>query len=187
MIVKLSQSKLLKYRVFFTNLVVVIDLIIAKPSFYFYFLGFFLVLIGVLLRIWASGCIHKNEFLIKEGPYNLCRNPLYLGSFLSVTGFSFIASRWESLILLIFLFLIFYVPTIYKEEDYLKTNFKENFSIYCREVPRFFPTIKSFIKNLNFKNNSYNFSWAQVKKNREPLTFTAMLVGALLGILKLFS
>lgn len=185
MLKKLSQSKLLKYRIFFTNLVVVIDLIIAKPNFYFYFLGFFLVLIGALLRVWASGCIHKNEFLIKEGPYKLCRNPLYLGSFLSVIGFSFISNKGESIILVLFLFLIFYLPTIYKEENYLKENFQESFLTYCRAVPRFFPNLKSLINLFSLKNNNYNFSWAQVKKNREPLTFAAMLIAALLGIVKL--
>ena len=39
-------------------------------------------LLGEALRTWSSGTLVKNEVLTTEGPYALCRNPLYVGNFL---------------------------------------------------------------------------------------------------------
>ena len=49
-----------------------------------WFFGWLFVGIGVMGRIWCSLYISgfKNAKLVTEGPYSLCRNPLYLFSYL---------------------------------------------------------------------------------------------------------
>ena len=82
-----------------------------------------LVVPGLLLRAYASGYVKKNAELTVTGPYAYTRNPLYLGSILMAFGFA-AASRslWITLLLAL-LFTIIYVPTIYSEEQFLRSTF----------------------------------------------------------------
>src|SRR5262245_36127901 len=56
----------------------------------FEMLGFLLLIIAALGRLWAFAYIggKKNRELCQEGPYSLTRNPLYLFSFVGVIGAS---------------------------------------------------------------------------------------------------
>src|SRR5947207_2150332 len=46
--------------------------------------GWALAVAGIALRLWATLCIggRKTHQLVDEGPYSLCRNPLYVGTFM---------------------------------------------------------------------------------------------------------
>ncbi|MGB5133374.1 MAG: isoprenylcysteine carboxylmethyltransferase family protein [Steroidobacteraceae bacterium] len=50
--------------------------------------GFVLVVSAVLWRIWATFFIagRKEEQLVRDGPFSLCRHPLYLGSIVGAAG-----------------------------------------------------------------------------------------------------
>ncbi|MCA9399552.1 MAG: isoprenylcysteine carboxylmethyltransferase family protein, partial [Candidatus Omnitrophica bacterium] len=48
--------------------------------------GLWVVIIGLLVRTWANGYAIKTEKLTTSGPYAHIRNPLYVGSFLIMTG-----------------------------------------------------------------------------------------------------
>ena len=50
--------------------------------------GFLLVVAAVLGRLWTTLFIagHKDERLVREGPFSLCRHPLYLGSIIGASG-----------------------------------------------------------------------------------------------------
>lgn len=50
--------------------------------------GFLLVVAAVLGRLWTTLFIagHKDERLVREGPFSLCRHPLYLGSVVGASG-----------------------------------------------------------------------------------------------------
>ena len=56
-------------------------------------LGLSIAVIGLLLRVWATGWLQKNEVLITGGPYRLTRNTLYLGTLLITTGQSLSSPR----------------------------------------------------------------------------------------------
>src|SRR5690554_3341927 len=56
--------------------------------------GVFLVVLGSLVRIYASGYIIKNKLLATEGPYSLVRHPLYTGNLLILLGFTLACGRW---------------------------------------------------------------------------------------------
>jgi protein-S-isoprenylcysteine O-methyltransferase Ste14 len=42
--------------------------------------GVALSALGLVVRAWAAGTIHKDRILTTGGPYSYTRNPLYLGS-----------------------------------------------------------------------------------------------------------
>jgi protein-S-isoprenylcysteine O-methyltransferase Ste14 len=103
-------------------------------------------LVGALLRWWATLYIggRKTSSLTCEGPYSLCRNPIYLGTFmmgLSVAIFlesltfaaAFLLASW-----------IYLSTTVPAEERRLQKRYGSEFSDYCQEVPRFLPRLKTF-------------------------------------------
>jgi protein-S-isoprenylcysteine O-methyltransferase Ste14 len=111
---------------------------LARPSAVSMAWSLLLVIPGLLLRAYASGYVKKNAELTVTGPYAYTRNPLYLGSILMAFGFA-AASRnlWITLALAL-LFLLIYGPTIYSEEQFLRSTFPA-FESYAQRVPRLFP------------------------------------------------
>lgn len=114
-------------------------LIFAEPSRWSVFLGLWPALAGEALRTWSSGIIVKNKVLATEGPYRLCRNPLYLGSFFIGAGVAVMGGRWWFLPLFVAFFLTVYGVLIRREEEGLVGDHGEAFLEYCRRVPRLWP------------------------------------------------
>lgn len=76
---------------------------------------------------------------VTVGPYQLVRNPMYIGGFLVLAGFGlyerspailFFALPW---LLLAHLFVVFY------EEPHLRTKFGSAYDVYCHSVHRWLP------------------------------------------------
>ena len=80
----------------------------------------------------------KDTELAVTGPYAYTRNPLYLGSIVMAFGFA-AASRslWITLLLAL-LFILIYAPTIYGEEQFLRSTFPA-YESYAQRVPRLLP------------------------------------------------
>ena len=112
----------------------------ARPSAAALAWSLLLVVPGLLLRAYASGYVKKNAELTVTGPYAYTRNPLYLGSMLMAFGFA-AASRslWITLLLAV-LFALIYAPTIYGEEQFLRSIFPA-FESYAQRVPRLLPRL----------------------------------------------
>jgi protein-S-isoprenylcysteine O-methyltransferase Ste14 len=151
----------------------------ARPSAASLAWSLLLVVPGLLLRSYASGYVTKNTELTVTGPYAYTRNPLYLGSMLMAFGFA-VASRslWITLFLAL-LFLLIYAPTIYSEEQFLRSTFP-GFESYARRVPRLLPRLRP----ARFAGDG-GFSVALYRKHREYNSFLgacaiyAVLVAAL--------
>ena len=151
----------------------------ARPSAASLAWSLLLVVPGLLLRSYASGYVTKNTELTVTGPYAYTRNPLYLGSMLMAFGFA-VASRslWITLFLAL-LFLLIYAPTIYSEEEFLRSTFP-GFESYARRVPRLLPRLRP----ARFAGDG-GFSVALYRKHREYNSFLgacaiyAVLVAAL--------
>lgn len=99
----------------------------------------FLVYAG--FRVWATLHVggHKDRELQTEGPYSLCRNPLYLGSFafaIAVTCFLKSVTFGAALLPAVLLYLQYVVRA---EEHFLELRFQEDYRAYCRRTPRFWP------------------------------------------------
>ncbi len=112
----------------------------------FYFSGVFLVSTATLGRMWCSLYIagHKDRRLATDGPYSLCRHPLYLFSLLGAVGVG-LASRTLVFPLLIGLFFSLYYPRVIRaEERRLLRLFPVEYSDYRDRVPAFFPRWTGF-------------------------------------------
>ena len=133
--------------------------ILGKGKILHIWCGLPFVLLGEYIRILSAGIIKKNEALATEGTYALCRHPLYFGSFLISFGLTIMSNNLFIYAYFAIFFPLFYIPTILKEEKFLKSKFGNEFDNYKRNAPLFFPKLKFY----GFKN----FSFQQFKKNKE--------------------
>src|SRR4030081_1397105 len=83
-------------------------LFFARPQSRRILCGDLVGLIGLALRAWAAGYLHKQEVLTVTGPYAYTRNPLYLGSAVLALGAGIATRSWISAVILIFYFTVFY-------------------------------------------------------------------------------
>ena len=120
--------------------------VLAEPSPMSLAIGSFFVILGLLIRGWAAGHIHKFERLATTGPYSFTRNPLYLGSFLLAAGFAIAAGVWWLAVIVGVLYLCIYYPVMRVEEGDLKTRFGGEFEAYAKNVPLFFPRLTPWKK-----------------------------------------
>lgn len=97
------------------------------------------IALGLSIRSWAAGTLHKSTVLTSTGPYGIIRNPLYAGSFLMTLGFC--ALLGELFLLLVMLGPIgwLYVMKVRKEERTLAERFGATWTEYARSTPRFCP------------------------------------------------
>ena len=103
--------------------------------------GCLLVGVATVGRLWCAQYIagYKLDRLITEGPYSVCRNPLYFFSFLGSVG---VALFTESLVLTVVVVAVFaaiYPATIKREERLLLGAFGRDYERYLAAVPRFVP------------------------------------------------
>jgi protein-S-isoprenylcysteine O-methyltransferase Ste14 len=112
----------------------------ARPSAVSLAWSLLLVVPGLLLRAYASGYVKKNAELTVTGPYAYTRNPLYLGSIVMAFGFAAASRSLWITVALAFLFLLIYAPTIYSEEQFLRSAFP-SFAAYAKRVPRLLPRL----------------------------------------------
>jgi protein-S-isoprenylcysteine O-methyltransferase Ste14 len=103
--------------------------------------GFLLLMVSSVGRIWCSIYIsgRKDRELCSEGPYSICRNPLYFCSFLGAIGFGLALQSFVIAAVLALSFLILYQFIIRSEESRLIHLFGPSFENYIKTVPRFFP------------------------------------------------
>ena len=113
------------------------------------------VILGILLRLWASGYIHKSHRLITSGPYAYLRNPLYVGSFLIGLGVAIISSNLYLMGYFVIFYIVFYYGTIREEEIHLKEKFGNLYINYLQNVPSVIPYLKPYpnreVKKFSFK------------------------------------
>jgi len=108
--------------------------------------GYLFLLSGLLIRIWCTFYIggQKSKELVSYGPYSLCRNPLYMGTFILSIG---AALCFENLLMLLLVpAIIVPVHTIVTrmEEIHLEHVFGEQYLSYKQKVPRFWPNFSNY-------------------------------------------
>lgn len=101
--------------------------------------GLLLALAGLLVRLYASGYIRKNEALATTGPYSVVRHPLYLGNLLLLAGFTVMADRWWALPLAAGFWFFYYPPAIEYEDRKLRRIFGAACEQWQRRTPAVLP------------------------------------------------
>jgi protein-S-isoprenylcysteine O-methyltransferase Ste14 len=128
--------------------------------------GIPVIILGIVIRLWASGYIEKSRKLAICGPYAFVRNPLYVGNFLLGAGFSLFAYNPFLLSYYIGAFLFMYYFTIKKEEEVLLEKFGKDFQQYKKEVPAFLPRLTPYRfaekRKFNFSLSVKNGEWIRV-------------------------
>jgi protein-S-isoprenylcysteine O-methyltransferase Ste14 len=97
---------------------------------------------GAALRIWAGLYIggRKNLQVVRDGPYALSRNPLYLGNLLAAAGIVLLSGSIVVAGLVLPAACLVFLLTIRSEEANLVTKFGPAYLEYRAAVPRFLPT-----------------------------------------------
>lgn len=114
-------------------------LALARPTSETVAAGSTVVLVGLILRTWAMGCISKREVLCTHGPYAMVRHPLYLGNIIVMVGFLILARSWLLALVLGPYTTFHYWAVIRSEEKWLAARFGEEWMQYKSRVPLILP------------------------------------------------
>jgi len=146
---------------------------LSSPVRSLYMAGALVVLLGCLVRIYASGYIVKNKQLATDGPYSLVRHPLYTGNLLILIGFTLACGQWWAPVVAIGFWWFYYPAAISYEDRKLHRIFGPAWAQWSQTVPaviprRFWPTGPA--------------SWSlmtSVRQNVEPvvIAFTLVCIG----------
>lgn len=103
--------------------------------------GHVFVILCVLGRSYCAAYIggRKNGELVQEGPFSIVRNPLYVFSFIGITGIGLQSGMFSLLALLIAGFVIYYRQVVAREENFLLHKFGDSYRDYMQTVPRWWP------------------------------------------------
>lgn len=106
--------------------------------------GWILLGMGVVGRIWcALYIIGKKTFsLVTEGPYSMCRNPLYFFSFLGGVGAMLLTERLLMVATFTLLFWAYFPHVMRREESSLRSLHGQRFEQYRLAVPVFWPDVR---------------------------------------------
>jgi protein-S-isoprenylcysteine O-methyltransferase Ste14 len=136
----------------------------SRPSPCSILLGALIGCVGLCVRAYAAGYLHKQEMLTVTGPYAYTRNPLYLGSAILALGTGIATRAWVSAVILIVYFALFYSIVMRREAMELYLRHGASFEEYARAVPLFIPRLTG----ANFSTDAVgSFSFAQYRKNHE--------------------
>jgi len=142
----------------------VVVLLLARPTLSSILLGAVVGSVGLFLRAYAAGFLHKQEVLTVTGPYAYTRNPLYFGSSILALGTAVaLHSLWAAVLLLAY-FALVYLVVMRREEAELRAKHGASFDAYAESVPLFFPQLT---RSREFGGSEASFSLEQYEKNRE--------------------
>jgi protein-S-isoprenylcysteine O-methyltransferase Ste14 len=170
-----------RWRVRSSLFLLVLIIILAKPTWISILIGLAVCALGLLIRVWASGHIKKEKELAVSGPYQYTRNPLYLGNFVLGLSVAVGTNSWWCVLIFAAYFLVFYPPVIKEERERMKRLFPAKYEEYKKHVPLFFPKLKPL-----FSAGPIKFNWSLYRKNREyralfgSFIFWAILIGKML-------
>ena len=127
-----------RWRVRLGYVLAVVVLWLARPTPRSILIGAGIGLIGIWIRAYAAGYLHKQEVLTVTGPYSRTRNPLYFGSGILTIGAAIAMNSWWVGGLLLVYFAIVYTFVMRREEMELRQKHGAAFDTYESSVPLFF-------------------------------------------------
>ncbi|MCC5794366.1 MAG: isoprenylcysteine carboxylmethyltransferase family protein [Chromatiales bacterium] len=113
--------------------------LLAQPRPLLFIPGLLVALVGIAVRLHASGFIVKNKQLATDGPYALVRHPLYTGNLLLLAGFTIASGLWWAPLVAIAFWWFWYPPAIDYEDRKLGRIFGQEWQHWARTVPAVVP------------------------------------------------
>jgi protein-S-isoprenylcysteine O-methyltransferase Ste14 len=167
----------------------------GKPSAASVAFGLPVAFAGELIRCWAvgySGETTRNDEvtapkLVTGGPYAQVRNPLYIGNFITATGFAVAFTgrncppmRTALLAGSLGVMAAVYAAIVPHEEAFLRAQFGEDYEEYCRWVPRLIPALRPAVRSAD----QWRPEAVRAAETKTFVTFGAMLVALALRACK---
>jgi protein-S-isoprenylcysteine O-methyltransferase Ste14 len=108
--------------------------------------GLVLIAVSTTGTLWCGDYIfgRKSKQLCQDGPYSVCRNPLYLFSGLGGLGVVIISNRLILVLVFLLVFCVNYVLVVKFEEKRLLQLFGKEYESYAERVPRLIPRFKNY-------------------------------------------
>lgn len=170
-----------RWRVRLGYLLAILVLWLARPNPRSILLGAAFGVVGLLIRAYAAGFLHKQEVLTVSGPYAYTRNPLYFGSSFLAVGAAVAMNSWSAAALLLIYFALVYSFVMRREEMEMRQHHDAAFDAYAASVPLFFPKLPSRAKQ---PAGTSGFSWKQFRRNHEhEATIGFLLLLAALAVI----
>jgi len=151
-----------------------------------YLAGFVISLSGQVIRALTIGLAYivrggrdrkaYANTLVTNGIFAHCRNPLYLGNILIVSGLCVVADSAVCYFIGIPFFVLAYMAIIKAEEDYLSGKFGEEYREYCRKVNSLIPDLSGIGTTLK----SMTFNWRRLLVKEYGTTYAWIIVMILL-------
>ncbi|MEX2120288.1 MAG: isoprenylcysteine carboxylmethyltransferase family protein [Pirellulales bacterium] len=108
--------------------------------------GWLVFLCGAAVRFWATLYVggRKGVSLVHEGPYSICRNPLYLGTCLIAMSAAIMLGSLTLAAGVSLVAMFYAMATVPAEERFLRQRLGDVYLRYCETVPRFVPRFSGF-------------------------------------------
>ena len=106
--------------------------------------------LAVWVRVWGTAYLGnytvqnaemKAGEVLADGPFRYVRNPLYIGTFLTI-GSVCVLMPMSGAALTIVLLTLFLIRLILGEEAFLAPRLGEPYAAYCKAVPRLIPSLR---------------------------------------------
>jgi protein-S-isoprenylcysteine O-methyltransferase Ste14 len=156
-----------------------------------FIIGLCVTITGQIIRVATIGLVYiirggkdrriYAEDLVTTGIFSHCRNPLYVGNILILTGLGVASNSIIFNCIATPLFLFFWQAIVLAEENYLRGKFGAEYDAYCSSVNRWLPNLSGIGKTLS----SMQFKWKRVIIREYNSTYTWM-TGAVLVMIKHF-
>lgn len=148
-------------------------LVVANPTPTLFWAGVPFVAAGEAVRMWSAGYLTKLRRLVTAGPFALCRNPIYIGSFLVSVGYLFMCNQIAAWIAGVIVFWVFHGGAVAYEEKLLRDKFGREYEQYRSTVPCLIP-------RLGCAAGQGEFSLAQLASNDELRVMAGTVLTCLL-------
>ena len=126
------------------------------------------------LRYIARGGKNKKVYaddLVTQGIFNHCRNPLYVGNIMMLTGVGLISNSLIFMIIVVPLFSFIYQCIVLAEENFLRSKFGAEYELYCKKANRWIPKLNGLSKTFG----SMKFEWWRYVTNEYNTLFTLFI------------
>ncbi len=143
------------------DVLLIVALIFSQPKPSLLVVGLVLFCIGCGLHFWSKGTLTRNWAVTTAGPYSIVRHPFYFANLLIDLGIGFISGNLFVIGAYIPAYLLTYIPTIRKEERFLRETHKEAYAAYARRVPCLIP------RRVPRIGRPLEFSWDNLDREHE--------------------
>jgi protein-S-isoprenylcysteine O-methyltransferase Ste14 len=171
------RRKRFRYRQFLGIVILILFTILGDPARFpfaatLYTVGAALAVLGIAIRLWASGHVKKNQVLATTGPYAYVRHPLYVGNHLIMIGFCLASGLWWSFVVYIVFSLYFYPQTIRHEDRHLSKLFPGEWEPWAKQTRALIPRLTPYRTG---QSSEWSFMQS-LRANGEPIIAALLLL-----------